>query len=230
MEFAVTFTNPSNFIDEEKYKSTRCWIMDFSNQTRRPMNSYEIENVSVLPENANIDIKQQDKVVLFKSFALSEPETDESAEHESETAEEPAEPEAETEESTEPEAETEESTEPEAETEESTEPEAETEESTEPETEEPTEPEDEAEEPTKSTDSELKIEVTNCEIIEQIKKKYTGLVSKKKKLENIKMVLEESLEETEIELDSAIIAFEQKLHKINKDISTFKNEIFEIFD
>ena len=200
MEFAVTFTNPSNFIDEEKYKSTRCWIMDFSNQTRRPMNSYEIENVSVLPENANIDIKQQDKVVLFKSFALSEPETDESAEHESETAEEPAEPEAETEESTEPE------------------------------TEEPTEPEDEAEEPTKSTDSELKIEVTNCEIIEQIKKKYTGLVSKKKKLENIKMVLEESLEETEIELDSAIIAFEQKLHKINKDISTFKNEIFEIFD
>jgi hypothetical protein len=70
MEFAVTFGNPKTFISELALKSKSGWIMDFSNQTRRPMTSKEIKRITVLPENTFIDINHPDKVKLFNSFKL----------------------------------------------------------------------------------------------------------------------------------------------------------------
>ena len=255
MEFAVTFSNPSAIIDEEEYKTKRSWIMDFSNQSRRPMNAYEVDNMSVLPENTNIDVNQHDKVTLFKSFELYLPEkesTEEATEPERDTKEETkesteeetkesTEPEEETEESTEPEEETKESTESEEETEEATEPEEETKESTEPEeeTKESTEPEEETKESTEPEEEEPD-EVTEPSATEvstdidntilTIRLVYDDLKNKKKKVENVRTMLKETLEETDIELDSAFAAFDKKLTKIDEDMNALKNKILQIFD
>ena len=71
MEFAVTFSRPENCIEEQNYKKVANWIMNFSDQTRRPMIEKDFESMSVLPENMNIDINQQDKVSLFKTFNIN---------------------------------------------------------------------------------------------------------------------------------------------------------------
>ena len=70
MEFAVTFSRPENCIEEQNYKKVANWIMNFSDQTRRPMIEKDFESMSVLPENMNIDINQQDKVSCEKTLFL----------------------------------------------------------------------------------------------------------------------------------------------------------------
>ena len=236
MEFAVTFSNPSDIIDEEEYKSKRSWIMDFSNQTRRPMSTYEVENMSVLPENTNIDINQHDKVTLFKSFELFKPEetTEETTEVSEETTEETTEvPEEPVEETTEvPDEPVEETTEvPEEPVEETTEvPEEPVEETTEV-------PDEPIEETTEIPEDpvEIKKEIVNTDIdltesITKIQSVYDDLKNKKKKVENVRSVLQETLEETDIELDSAFAAFDKKLTKIDEEMDALKNEILKIFD
>ena len=248
MEFAVTFSNPSDIIDEEEYKCKRSWIMDFSNQTRRPMSTYEVENMSVLPENTNIDINQHDKVTLFKSFELFKP--DESPE---ETTEEPSDepveevPEEPTEEPSEEPAEEvpekpaeevpdetaeEPSEEPAEEVPDETaeEPSEEPAEATEEPSEEPAEevPEETSEEPVKKEIGNVDIDLS--ESIQKIQSVYHELKNKKKKVENVRAVLQETLEETDIELDSAFAAFDKKLTKIDEEMDALKNRILKIFD
>jgi hypothetical protein len=239
MEFAVTFSNPSDIIDEEEYKCNRSWIMDFSNQTRRPMSTYEVENMSVLPENTNIDINQQDKVTLFKSFELFKPE-EPVEEPSEETTDEPVEevPEETTDEPVEevPEETTDEPVEevPEKTTDEPVEevPEETTEEPVEEVPDETTEEpvEEVTEEPIKE---EVKKEIGDSdldEFIRRIQNVYNGLKNKKKKVENVRAVLKDTLEETDIELDSAFAAFDKKLTKIDEEMDALKNKILKIFD
>ena len=276
MEFAVTFSNPSDIIDEEEYKCKRSWIMDFSNQTRRPMSTYEVENMSVLPENTNIDINQHDKVTLFKSFELFKPDesleetteepSDEPAEEvpeepteepseepaeevpeepaeevPDETAEEPSEKPAEEvpdetaeEPSEEPAEEVPDETaeEPSEEPAEATEEPSEepAEEATEEPSEEPAEevPEETSEEPVKKEIGNVDIDLS--ESIQKIQSVYHELKNKKKKVENVRAVLQETLEETDIELDSAFAAFDKKLTKIDEEMDALKNRILKIFD
>ena len=253
MEFAVTFSNPSDIIDEEEYKCKRSWIMDFSNQTRRPMSTYEVENMSVLPENTNIDINQHDKVTLFKSFELFKPDespeetTEEpSAEPAEEVPEEPSEepaeevPEETTEEPSEEPAEEvpEESTEEPSEEPAEEVPEEPTEETSEEPAEEVSEEPSEktAEEvPDETTEEPVKKEIGNVDIdlsesIQKIQSVYHELKNKKKKVENVRAVLQETLEETDIELDSAFAAFDKKLTKIDEEMDALKNRILKIFD
>ena len=260
MEFAVTFSNPSDIIDEEEYKCKRSWIMDFSNQTRRPMSTYEVENMSVLPENTNIDINQHDKVTLFKSFELfkpdespeetteepsdepveevpEEPTEEPSEEPAEEVPEEPAEevPDETAEEPSEKPAEEvpdetaeEPSEEPAEATEEPSEEPAE--EATEEPSEEPAEevPEETSEEPVKKEIGNVDIDLS--ESIQKIQSVYHELKNKKKKVENVRAVLQETLEETDIELDSAFAAFDKKLTKIDEEMDALKNRILKIFD
>ena len=222
MEFAVTFSKPFDIIDEDEYKNKRSWIMDFSNQTRRPMNSYEIDNMSVLPENTNIDINQHDKVTLFKSFALFAPE-EPADEHTEEPVEEPADEPTE-----EPvEEPTEEHTEEPVEepTEEPTEEPADepTEEPAEEPTEEPVE--EPADEPTETADEPDVIAATTA-----IQLVYTDLKNKKKKIQSAKEILMETLEDSGIELDAAFAVFDKKIQNIDDEMSALKEKVLKIFD
>ena len=259
MEFAVTFSNPSDIIDEEEYKCKRSWIMDFSNQTRRPMSTYEVENMSVLPENTNIDINQHDKVTLFKSFELFKPEepsdeTTDETEPDEETTEEPAEEPEPVEEIPEeptegPEPSKETTEEPSEEPEPAEEVPEETmdepveepieeipEETMDEPVEEPIEeiPEETTEEPAEEPVAEAnKKEMNNLDLyesIQRIQNVYEGLKNKKKKVEDVRTVLKETLEETDIELDSAFAAFDKKLTKIDEEMDALKTKIIKIFD
>ena len=73
MEFIVSFKHPEQVIKEDDLKHCRVWTMDFSEQTRTPIE--DTPDVTILPENNEIDINQQDKVNLFNNFKLNRPAT-----------------------------------------------------------------------------------------------------------------------------------------------------------
>lgn len=116
MEFIVSFKHPEKVIKEDELKHCRVWTMDFSEQSRTPIE--DTPDITILPENIEIDINQQDKVNLFNNFKLNRPTVIPKAletpvpETESEPQTEP-EPEPETQPQPEPEPETESETEPE---------------------------------------------------------------------------------------------------------------------
>ena len=72
MEFIVSFKYPDKVIKEEDLKQCRVWTMDFSEQTRTPIE--DTPEITILPENNEIDINQQDKVNLFNNFKLNRPD------------------------------------------------------------------------------------------------------------------------------------------------------------
>ena len=72
MEFIVSFKAPETVIKEDDLKHCRVWVMDFSQQVRTPID--DTDDVTILPENNEIDINQQDKVNLFNNFKLNRPE------------------------------------------------------------------------------------------------------------------------------------------------------------
>ena len=71
MEFIVSFKHPEKVIKEDELKHCRVWTMDFSEQTRTPIE--DSPDITILPENNEIDINQQDKVNLFNNFKLQRP-------------------------------------------------------------------------------------------------------------------------------------------------------------
>lgn len=96
MEFIVSFKNPEKVIKEDDLKHCNVWVMDFSKQIRTPIQPEK--DTTILPENHEIDINQQDKVNLFNNFSLErpsviptaiEPVVETSEEPVSETPEEP---------------------------------------------------------------------------------------------------------------------------------------------
>jgi len=229
MEFIVSFKAPETVIKEDDLKHCRVWVMDFSQQVRTPID--DTDDVTILPENNEIDINQQDKVNLFNNFKLNRPEripVARSVEEVEEKTEEVVEEKTEevVEEKTEEvvEEKTEEVVE------------EKTEEVVEEKTEEEVieeKIEEVVEEKVEITSAAVEAE-TQCTEIGQITKLIESFIvpldNKKHKIASLRDMIVNSIDDDDDDIRDALGGFDKKTQGIDETKKKFKNEILEIIN